>query len=112
MTQSTSTAPPEVPAAQLVFQVASGFMASAALQVAVRLDIAARLSNGPRPIADLARVFDPEEKPGAREADINELGILIGHRLLEVMSGKVTLQHRDEGGLRILMQLPARPARA
>lgn len=67
--------------------------------------------SGPR-IADLARVFDPEETPGAREADINELGILIGHRLLEVMSGKVTLQHRDEGGLRILMQLPARPARA
>lgn len=67
--------------------------------------------SGP-PIADLARVFDPEETPGAREADINELGILIGHRLLEVMSGKVTLQHRDEGGLRILMQLPARPARA
>ena len=67
--------------------------------------------SGP-PIADLARVFDPEEKAGAREADINELGILIGHRLLEVMSGKVTLQHRDEGGLRILMQLPARPARA
>lgn len=64
------------------------------------------------PIADLARVFDPDEKPGAREADINELGILIGHRLLEVLSGSVTLQNRDEGGLRILMQLPARPAKA
>ena len=48
----------------------------------------------------------------SREADINELGILIGHRLLEVMSGSVTLENRDEGGLRILMQLPARPAKA
>ena len=67
--------------------------------------------SGP-PIADLARVFDPEETPGGREADINELGILIGHRLLEVMSGSVTLENRDEGGLRILMQLPARPAKA
>ena len=67
--------------------------------------------SGP-PIADLTRVFDPEEKPGAREADINELGILIGHRLLEVLSGTVTLVNRDEGGLRILMQLPARPAKA
>jgi signal transduction histidine kinase len=66
--------------------------------------------NGPA-IADLARVFDPEEKPGAREADINELGILIGHRLLEVLSGNVTLRNRDEGGLRVLMQLPARPAK-
>lgn len=64
------------------------------------------------PIADLARVFDPDDKPGAREADINELGILIGHRLLEVLSGSVTLQNRDEGGLRILMELPARPAKA
>ena len=64
------------------------------------------------PIADLTRVFDPDERPGAREADINELGILIGHRLLEVLSGSVTLQNRDEGGLRILMQLPARPAKA
>jgi signal transduction histidine kinase len=64
------------------------------------------------PIADLARVFDPDDKPGAREADINELGILIGHRLLEVLSGSVTLQNRDEGGLRILLELPARPAKA
>lgn len=51
----TSTAPPEVSPAQLVFQVASGFMASAALQVAMRLDIAERLTNGPRAVADLAR---------------------------------------------------------
>ena len=61
-------------------------------------------------ISDLTSVFDPEE-PRGREADINELGILIGHRLLEVLSGNVTLQNRDEGGLRIVMQLPARPAR-
>lgn len=67
--------------------------------------------SGP-PIADLSRVFDPDEKPGGREADINELGILIGYRLLEVLSGSVTLQNRAEGGLRILMQLPARPAKA
>jgi hypothetical protein len=55
MPPSTSTAPPEVSAGKLVFQVASGYMASAALQVAMRLDIAARLSSGPRPVADLAR---------------------------------------------------------
>ena len=70
-----------------------------------------RIDDSGPPIADLSRVFDPEER-SAREPDINELGILIGHRLLEAMSGSVTLQHRDEGGLRILMQLPARPAKA
>lgn len=63
------------------------------------------------PIADVARVFDPEETAGAREADINELGIIIGHRLLELMNGSVTLQNRDQGGLRVLIQLPAGPAR-
>ena len=61
------------------------------------------------PIIDLTRVFDPEETSAAREADINELGIIIGHRLLELMNGSVTLQNRDEGGLRILIQLPAGP---
>ena len=71
-----------------------------------------RIDDSGPPIVDLARVFDPEETPGGREADINELGILIGHRLLEVMSGSVTLENRAEGGLRILMQLPARPAKA
>jgi hypothetical protein len=29
--------------------------------------------------------------------------------LLELMNGSVTLQNRDEGGLRILIQLPAGP---
>jgi hypothetical protein len=37
-----------------VFQAAAGYIASAALQVATRLSIAERLSNGPRPVADLA----------------------------------------------------------
>ncbi len=63
------------------------------------------------PVADLARVFDPDASAGGHEANINELGIIIGHRLLEVMNGKVTLENRDGGGLRVLIQLPARPAK-
>jgi hypothetical protein len=55
MTADASIAPPEVSPAQLVFQVAAGFIASAALQVATRLSIAERLAAGPRPVADLAR---------------------------------------------------------
>jgi hypothetical protein len=55
MTADTSTAPPEVSPAQVVFQVAAGFIASAALQVATRLSIAERLAGGPRTVADLAR---------------------------------------------------------
>ena len=52
--ESPSTAPPEAAAAQLLFQVASGYMASAALQVAMRLDIAERLVDGPKAVDELA----------------------------------------------------------
>jgi signal transduction histidine kinase len=68
-----------------------------------------RIDDTGPPIIDLTRVFDPEETSAAREADMNELGIIIGHRLLELMNGSVTLQNRVEGGLRILIQLPTGP---
>ena len=46
---------PEVAASQLLNQIATGYMLSAALQVALKLEIADRLAAGPRPAADLAR---------------------------------------------------------
>jgi hypothetical protein len=46
--------PPEAAATQLLFQIGSGYMASAALQVVVRLDIASRLASGPKPVSALA----------------------------------------------------------
>lgn len=63
------------------------------------------------PVADLLRVFDPEETTGAQEPDMNVLGIIIGHRLLELMSGRVTLENCAEGGLRAVIELPVGPAR-
>jgi signal transduction histidine kinase len=59
------------------------------------------------PIKDLARVFDPEDSPRAGKTDLNELGIIVGQRLLEMMKGTVTLENRESGGLRTLIQLPA-----
>ena len=47
--------PPEVAASQHVFQIATGYIASTALYVAVKLGIADRLGDGVRPIAELAR---------------------------------------------------------
>ena len=61
------------------------------------------------PIQDMARVFDPAEAPRAGKTDLNELGIIIGRRLLEVMKGAVTLENRKSGGLRTLIELPAGP---
>jgi signal transduction histidine kinase len=68
-----------------------------------------RIDDSGEHLSDLARVFDPEELPGGREPTVNELGIIISHRLIDLISGTVTLQNRDEGGLRVLIQLPARP---
>jgi signal transduction histidine kinase len=59
------------------------------------------------PVKDIHRVFDPEESPCRGRTDLNELGIIIGRRLLEVMKGTVTLENRASGGLRTLIQLPA-----
>lgn len=58
------------------------------------------------PVKDLLRLFDPEETPRDGRTDLNALGIIIGRRLLEVMKGTVTLQNRESGGLRTLIQLP------
>jgi signal transduction histidine kinase len=61
------------------------------------------------PLKDILRVFDPEETPHDGKTDLNELGIIIGKRLLEVMKGRVTLENRESGGLRTLIQIPAGP---
>jgi signal transduction histidine kinase len=59
------------------------------------------------PVKNVLRVFDPEDKPRAGKTDLNELGIIIGRRLLEVLKGRVTLENRASGGLRTLIELPA-----
>ncbi|MGI8835841.1 MAG: sensor histidine kinase [Pyrinomonadaceae bacterium] len=61
------------------------------------------------PIKDMSRVFDPEESPRAGKTDLNELGIIVGRRLVEMMKGAVSLQNRETGGLRTSLQLPAGP---
>lgn len=63
-------------------------------------------------IKDMLRVFDPEETPRAGKTDLNELGIIVGRRLLEVMKGTVTLENRETAGLRTIIELPAGPPKA
>ncbi|HYJ84575.1 MAG TPA: HAMP domain-containing sensor histidine kinase [Pyrinomonadaceae bacterium] len=85
--------------------------------VKVRLDLNdsylnIKMEDQGEPVEDIARVFDPEETPPAGKTDLNELGIIIGRRLLEVMKGSVSLQERETGGLRTLIQLPVGPPKA
>lgn len=59
--------------------------------------------------ADLASVFDPEHSTPSQEPNINELGIIIGRKLLELLGGSVTLENRVPRGLQAIIQIPARP---
>ena len=59
--------------------------------------------------ADLANVFDPEHDTPNHEANINELGIIIGRKLLELINGRVTLENLVPRGLQSTIQIPARP---
>jgi len=59
--------------------------------------------------ADTASVFDPEDGSTTKETNINELGIIIGRKLLELIGGEVSLENRVPQGLAATIQIPARP---
>jgi cell cycle sensor histidine kinase DivJ len=62
-------------------------------------------------IEDLTRVLDPGKKSTGDLTNVEELGIIICRRLLDMMSGTVSLENRETGGVRVLIELPARPAK-
>jgi hypothetical protein len=53
--ETTTDTPPEVQAVQQLFQIATGYMASAALQTVLRLQIPDRVTAGTRAVTELAR---------------------------------------------------------
>lgn len=77
------------------------------------IDTTVRISidDSGEPISDLSRVLEPEATEDKRDANMNELGIIICRRLLDAMSGNVTLENRGKGGVRVVIQLPAHPAK-
>jgi len=58
--------------------------------------------------ADAASVFDPEHNTN-HEPNINELGIIMGRKLLELIGGTVTLENRVPQGLAATIHIRARP---
>lgn len=58
--------------------------------------------------ADTVNVFDPDNNAG-HEPNINELGIIIGRKLLELINGRVSLENCVPRGLAATIQIPARP---
>jgi len=63
------------------------------------------------PLEDPARLFEPVDidAPNERGTNMNELGLVIAHRLLSVLGGEVTLHDLEPSGLSIHLNLPARP---
>jgi signal transduction histidine kinase len=63
------------------------------------------------PLEDPALLFEPVDidAPNERGTNMNELGLVIAHRLLGVLGGEVTLHDLEPTGLSIHLNLPARP---
>jgi hypothetical protein len=91
-----SELPPEVAAAQLLNQVALGYMASAALQVALALEIPDRLVAGPRHVSDLAT------EAGVREDHL--------YRVLRALASVGIFEEQPAGSRVMALNLPARLA--
>ncbi len=67
------------------------------------------------PLGDSTNIFEPVDldAPSESGTNMNELGLVIAHRLVKVLGGTVTLDSAAAappgGGLRILLEFPKRP---
>jgi signal transduction histidine kinase len=89
--------------------------AGESVKVTVDMDDQSLLSmkvrdNG-EPPKDREGVFDPEHAEITGEPNINELGIIIGRKLLELMGGSVRLENCQPRGLEATITMPARPSK-
>jgi signal transduction histidine kinase len=74
--------------------------------------LAIRVKDNGEVRSDTASAFDPEHGPPGHEPNINELGIIIGRKLLELMGGRVVLENCAPRGLQATIRIPARPPKS
>jgi signal transduction histidine kinase len=62
-------------------------------------------------LTDMSRIFEPIDicAPSENAASMNELGLVIARRLIDVLGGSVTLESPDPRGLKVTIELPTRP---
>ena len=62
-------------------------------------------------LSDTSRIFEPVDisAPTEKATSMNELGLAIARRLIDVLGGSVTLESTTPHGLNVRIQLPARP---
>ena len=89
--------------------------AGESVKVTVDIDdqglLAIRVIDNGETRADTENIFDPDHGAPNHEPNINELGIIIGRKLLELIGGKVSLENRMPRGLVSTIQIPARPVK-
>ena len=69
------------------------------------------IADGGERLQDPALLFEPVDidAPNERGTNMNELGLVIAHRLLDVLGGSVTLHDLEPTGLSVHLNLPACP---
>jgi len=62
-------------------------------------------------LEDIASIFEPIDidAPSEDATNMNELGLVIAHRLINALGGTATLESKSAGGLKVLIELPATP---
>jgi signal transduction histidine kinase len=62
-------------------------------------------------LSDLSSVFEPVDicAPTEKATSMNELGLAIARRLIDVLGGQVSLENATPHGLKVGIELPARP---
>ena len=90
----------------------AGEMVKVTVDIDPQAMLAIRVKDNGEATSDTASAFDPENAPMDREPNINELGIIIGRKLLELMGGRVVLENCVPRGLQATIRMPARPAKS
>ncbi|HEY6188463.1 MAG TPA: HAMP domain-containing sensor histidine kinase [Pyrinomonadaceae bacterium] len=64
-------------------------------------------------LLDMSRVFEPVDidAPTEQATTMNELGLVIARRLMDAIGGTVELESNERVGLRVKIELPARPTK-
>ena len=64
-----------------------------------------------KPLSDPSHIFKPIDlkAPSEEAASMNELGLAIARRLIDLLGGSVHLENSDPRGLRAIIELPSRP---
>jgi K+-sensing histidine kinase KdpD len=61
---------------------------------------------------DLSHVFEPDNRANSGELpNMDELGVIIGRRLVDMLGGRITPKPTGLAGLTVLIELPAGPVR-